>query len=698
MFGGPAGGGPAGRGGNVLNQATLRPKNTGQTLGRLMKYFSPWWPMLIVALVSVVLSTWGQVTTPELTGQLVDCYLAPSAASTFGNFPGISALASSSATTCWLAPGVNSPGTTDTLIKKAFTIGGFSGPKADGSNMGTNGRIAGLLRVVLILVIIYVASAVLTSLTFFSLNWSGQHVLRALREKVFVHLHNLPMSYYAENEAGDLMSRITNDAVAIEQAMNFALVNVLGGILLLVWIVYNMVTLNTPFALLALSVAPIMLIATLYFSTQARKAYRSSRTSMGNVNAQLEENISAVREVQAFNRAEENIENFRATSGDYRDANVRAVSFSAALSPTLQALGYLALAIVTCAGGLALLGNATLFGAAISLGLVITFLLYVQRFNQPIQQIAILWPNVQNALAGAERIFGLLDVEPALQDARGAKEIQPIKGEVEFDNVTAEYVPDQPVLKNVSFRAKPGQMIAIVGPTGAGKTTIMNLLPRFYDVTGGAVRVDGVDVRTVTAESLRRQIGIVLQDTYLFNTTVMENIRFGRPDAPDDEVLSAAKLAHADTFIERLAEKYQTILGERGSGLSQGQRQLLAIARAALSDPRILVLDEATSSVDTRTERLIQEALVTLLKGRTSFVIAHRLSTIRNADLVLVVNDGQIIERGKHAELLEKKGFYYNLYMSQFRRDPQFVEALQNGHDAHKPHLKLGTTDSGTDQ
>jgi ATP-binding cassette subfamily B protein len=263
---------------------------------------------------------------------------------------------------------------------------------------------------------------------------------------------------------------------------------------------------------------------------------------------------------------------------------------------------------------------------------------------------------------------------------------------VEFADVTAEYVPGQPVLKNVSFTAQPGQTIAIVGPTGAGKTTIMNLLPRFYDVTGGSVRVDGMDVRKVRSESLRRQIGIVLQDTYLFNTTVMDNIRFGRPGASDEEVFAAAKLAHADTFIERLPEKYQTILGERGSGLSQGQRQLLAIARAALSDPRILVLDEATSSVDTRTERLIQEALVTLLKGRTSFVIAHRLSTIRNADMVLVVNNGEIIERGKHTQLLEKKGFYYNLYMSQFRRDPQFTEALQNDQNGHQPQIKLDPT------
>jgi ATP-binding cassette subfamily B protein len=410
---------------------------------------------------------------------------------------------------------------------------------------------------------------------------------------------------------------------------------------------------------------------------------------MGSVNAELQENISAVREVQAFNRAEENIEQFRVTSGDYRDANVGAVAFSAALAPTLQALGYLALAIVTCAGGLALLGNGTLFGTAVSLGLVITFLGYAQRFNQPIQQIAVLWTNIQSAIAGAERIFGLLDETPAIQDAPDAQVLPPIKGEVEFVNVTAEYEKDQPVLKVINFKVSPGQTIAIVGPTGAGKTTIVNLLSRFYDVTGGKVLIDGIDIRTVTAESLRRQEGIVLQDTFLFNATVKENIRFGRPDATDDEVVAAANLAHADTFIDRLPENYETILGERGSGLSQGQRQLLAIARAALADPRILILDEATSSVDTRTERLIQEALNILLKGRTSFVIAHRLSTIRNADLVLVVNEGEIIERGKHSELLEKKGFYYNLYMSQFRSDAQFVEALGQGNNGHKPGAKL---------
>ncbi len=561
-----------------------------------------------------------------------------------------------------------------------MTIGNFKVPVLDGS-MTQDDRFAGLGRLVLILIGLYVGSALTTGLMFYTMTWAGQHVLRDLRIDVFKHLHRLHLGYYSEHEAGDLMSRITNDTEAIGQAVNFALLNVLTGVVLLVWIIYTMLARNLAFALLSMAVTPLMVVATVWFSTQARRAFRKTRTEMGNINAELQESISAVREVQAFNRAEENIENFRVVNAANRDANVRAVAFTSALSPLLEALGYVALAIVTCVGGLALLGKISLPGEAVSLGLVVTFLGYVQRFNQPIQQISVLWTNIQNAIAGAERIFGLLDEKAEVQDVPGAGSIAAIQGRVELRDVSAEYLKGQPVLCHVSFTAEPGQTVAIVGPTGAGKTTIINLIPRFYDVTEGAVLVDGVDVRSVTAESLRSQIGIVLQDTFLFSTTVKENIRFGRLDASDEDVYAAARLAYADTFIDRLTQGYDTVLGERGSGLSQGQRQLLAIARAALADPRILILDEATSSVDTRTERLIQKALEKLLHGRTSFVIAHRLSTIRNADQVLVVNDGEIIERGKHDELLAQRGFYYNLYMSQFRSEPEYDQALRNaGH------------------
>jgi ATP-binding cassette subfamily B protein len=386
------------------------------------------------------------------------------------------------------------------------------------------------------------------------------------------------------------------------------------------------------------------------------------------VNADLQENISAVREVQAFSREQENIEQFEVSNAATRDANIRAQAFTSALAPSLEAMGFVSLGIVAGVGGYFILTGQDMLNTAISLGLIITFIAYTQQFNRPVQQISVLWTNIQSAIAGSERIFGLLDDNPDLTDKPDAVEMPPIQGHVKFDQVWAEYNEGEPVLKGIDIEAQTGETIAIVGPTGAGKTTIINLLPRFWDVSAGSLTIDGYDVRDVTRRSLRKQVGIVLQDTFLFSDTVMDNIRYGRPGATDDEVIAAAKLARAHAFIERLPEGYDTVLGERGSGLSQGQRQLLAIARVALIDPRILILDEATSSVDTRTEREIQKALDEMLAGRTSFVIAHRLSTIRNADQVLVVRDGEIIERGKHNDLLAARGFYYDLYMSQFRR------------------------------
>jgi ATP-binding cassette subfamily B protein len=690
MFGGP------GDFRRLMSGDNIKPTRVSETLKRFGSYFKPYWPVLVFVAFLVVVATWAQVTIPELTGQLVDCYLAPTGTTGFEVTAG-SGSGPQATSNCWLEQGSTPQGFTQQTITALFTLGSFEQPKPATIAMTSAEKIAGIGRLILIIILLFAISAICTGLTFFSMSWSGQHVLKALREHVFRQLHALSLDYYAEHESGDLMSRITNDAETIQQALSFALVNVLSGLLLLFWIGYNMLKLSVPLGLVSLIVVPAMAVVTLWLSGRARKAFRRTRLEMGNVNAELQESIAAVREVQAFNRAEENIENFRQSNASNRDANVRAVAYTSALAPSLEALGYLALAIVACVGGLVLLGSGTLMGTVVSIGLVITFLGYVQRFNQPIQQIAVLWTNIQSAIAGGERMFSLIDETPSIVEKPGAAQMPPIQGRVVFDDVCASYKVGLPVLENVSFTAEPGQTVAIVGPTGAGKTTIINLIPRFYDVCAGtgSVSIDGVDVRDVTLDSLRKQIGIVLQDTFLFSTTVMENIRFGRPEATDEEVLSAARMAHVDSFVERLSDGYQTVLGERGSGLSQGQRQLIAIARAALADPRILILDEATSSVDTRTERLIQKALEKLLAGRTSFVIAHRLSTIRNADLLLVLDSGKIVERGKHEELLKAQGFYYNLYQSQFRAVAEGDSAnLAYDGNGHKPQ---GLAPAGAD-
>ncbi len=646
------GGGPQGR---MFQQETLKPKRVGETLGRLARYFGPFWPALAGVALLIVVGTYTQVRAPELIGQSVDCFLAPAVA---GRFAGSGAGAADGAT----------GGAAAALSSAARASGSNCWYAAVGPNATAADLIHGLGSLLLTVAGLYVVGSLCAGSQFFLMSWAGQHVLRNVRTQLFRHLHQLSLGYYSRNEAGAVMSRITNDTDTLQQTLSFALVNVTSGALLITWILVKMLSLSVPYALVSMVVLPLMFLVTLYLSAQARKAFRTTRVRIGEVNADLEETISGVREVQAFGRERANIASFRDTNAANRDANIRAVSYTAALAPSLEALGYVAIGVVTITGGLALLRGQNLFGTAVSLGLIVTFLGFVQRFNFPISQIAVLWTNIQSAIAGAERIFALLDEAPDVQDAPDAREMPPIKGEVVFDDVTAAYKTGELVLKGISFRVEPGQTIAIVGPTGAGKTTIVNLIPRFYDVTGGAVRVDGVDVRDVSAAGLRRQIGIVLQDTFLFSDTVLNNIRMGRQDATDEEVRAAARLAHADDFIQRLPQGYETVLGERGSGLSQGQRQLLAIARAALADPRILILDEATSSVDTRTERQIQRALEELLAGRTSFVIAHRLSTVRHADLVLVIEDGRIVERGTHDELLARQGVYHRLYMRQFIR------------------------------
>ena len=628
---------------------TSKPRSAGATLGRLWQYFRHYsWTLLFVALL-IIGSTYMQILIPDLTGQAVDCYLSPFTAAT--------------------AAGDTGSGLGELLSagggEEAFGNCWYTTPRLDATAAET---LRGLGGLILLITGLYIGSAILSGLMFYLMALSGYRVLRDLQAKVFAHIHHLSLGYFGKHEAGDVMSRFTNDSDTLQQVIGFGLVSVLQGALQIVWTVWVMVRLDAPFALISLVTLPLMFIATRWFSGQARKAFRRARQQIGNVNADLQESISAVREVQAFSREDENISQFRESNAANRDANIRAQAYTGALGPTLEALSYVSLAVVAGVGGLLLLNSTGALGGAISVGLIITFIGYTQQFNRPVQQIATQWATLQSAVAGAERIFGLLDEPAEITDKAGAIEMPAIDGHVVYRDVWAEYNPGEPILRGVDIEAQPGQAVAIVGPTGAGKTTIINLLPRFWDVTAGAITVDGHDLRDVTQQSLRRQVGIVLQDTFLFSDTVMNNIRYGRPEATDEEVLAAARLSHADTFIDRLADGYQKVLGERGAGLSQGQRQLLAIARVALINPRILILDEATSSVDTRTEREIQRALEKLLQGRTSFVIAHRLSTIRHADQVLFVDSGQIIERGTHDSLLAADGRYAELYRSQFRR------------------------------
>ena len=489
----------------------------------------------------------------------------------------------------------------------------------------------------------------------------SQDALRRLRRDLFEHLQKLSIQFFDSHNAGELMSRLTNDIEAINQAVSQNVVSLFASVLSLFGIVIAMFILNPWLALAALLVVPIMFWFTQFIARYTRKGFRNLQKELGEINGVMEESISGQRVVKAFRRSETAIERFRASNEKVYAAGVYANTYALMLMPLTWVLGnFFVIVLVGLGGYLALQGLVTV-------GMIATFIAYAQNFIQPLRQLANMYNSIQAALAGAERVFEIMDTPAEVDNASDSPLPVPVKGEVRFTNVSFGYLPNQSVINNMTLEAKAGQTIALVGPTGAGKTTIINLLTRFYEINEGQITIDDRDIRDVSKADLRQKLGIVLQDTFLFADTVMENIRYGRLDATDEECIQAAKLADADHFIHQLPQGYQTKLSERASNLSQGQRQLLSIARAILAEPSILILDEATSSVDTRTEARIQKALLRLMEGRTSFVIAHRLSTIRDADQVLVINDGQIIEHGTHHSLLEQKGFYHNLYMSQFK-------------------------------
>ena len=524
----------------------------------------------------------------------------------------------------------------------------------------TQGDVTGLNSIALMTAGAFVGLYFSTAVQDYLLSRTGQHILAEMRGQLVRHLQDIHLGYHDTHLIGVTVSRVFSDVGVINELLSQGLITLIGDIITLVGIVTVMIRMNARLALYSFSVLPLMVVATLIFSRHAKVAFRETRATVANVVGDLAEGLAGMRVIQAFAQEATTQERFDEVNRANRDANVRAMTLSFVFMPTVQFLGILATAIVLWFGGMA----AT--RAEMTVGVIVAFLSYVTRFFQPIRELSQLYTTMQSAMAGGERVLQLLDTKPAVDDKPDAPPMPPITGHVELRDVTFAYREDEPVLRSIDLDIAPGQTVALVGPTGAGKTSISNLIARFYEVTEGAVLIDDTDVRDVAQRSLRAQMGIVPQDPFLFSGTIADNIRFGIPDAPQTVVETAARTSNAHDFIANLPDGYETEIQEGGVNLSLGQRQLLCIARAVLADPRILILDEATSSVDTMTEALIQDALDRLLAGRTAIVIAHRLSTIRNADIICVIDGGQIVEQGTHDELLDAGGLYRELYERQF--------------------------------
>ena len=624
---GPRGGGPGVRG------ASGKPKDAGKTLSRLVSYAKGYTGRIIAVLVCMVLST---VTS------LIGGYM--------------------------LAPVINrltaavAPETAEKLSLLEQKVGAYVGALSNGI-FGEDSVLNYISTAMIILGAVYLVGVATTYVQSRLMLSVSQGIIERIRNALFEKLQRLPVRYFDGHPTGEIMSRFTNDIDNIDVMINNSLTSLISGAVTLIGTLVFMLTTSWILTLIVIAFFPIFAFGGAKIAGLSRKYYVSQQAALGAVNGYMEETVTGQKVIKVFNHEDECVEEFGLLNDDMRDKQFKAQFWGGVVGPIMGNTSQITLAVTIGVGGILMLNG--LLGAG---GLTV-FSQYARQFSMPINQISQQMATVFAALAGAERVFEVMDTDPETADREGAVDLADMKGYVVLDNVTFGYVPGKTVLKHISLYAKPGQKIAFVGSTGAGKTTVTNLLNRFYDIEEGSITIDGVDIRDIKREQLRKNIAMVLQDTHLFTGTVMENIRYGRLDATDDEVIEAAKTASAHSFIMRLSDGYNTMLEGDGANLSQGQRQLLNIARAALSKAPILVLDEATSSVDTRTERHIEHGMDRLMKNRTTFVIAHRLSTVRNSNAIMVLEAGEIIERGSHEELLEMKGRYYELYTGKKELD-----------------------------
>ena len=539
----------------------------------------------------------------------------------------------------------------------------FEGLVSKVSNSGGGIDFDAIFRTLTILASLYIISSIFSFVQTFITSDISQKVSYNLRKSISEKINKLPLNYYDKKTNGEVLSRVTNDIDAISQNLNQILSQMITSATTLIGVLIMMLSISVTMTLVSLIVIPLSLVMIMLVVKKSQKHFRAQQEYLGHTNGHIEEMYSGHNIMKAFNGEEKAIEEFDKLSDTLYNSAWKSQFLSGMMMPIMTFIGNLGYVIVAIMGGFLAIRN------KIQVGDILAFIQYVRSFMQPIAQTAQIANVMQQTAAAAERVFEFLEEEEVVEDVKNPISTEGIEGAVEFDHVRFGYNEDKIIINDFSINIKPGQKVAIVGPTGAGKTTIVKLLMRFYELNGGKILIDGHDYRDFTRNDLRKIFGMVLQDTWLFNGSIMENIRYGRLDASDEQVIEAAKLAHAHHFIKTLADGYNMEINEEADNISQGQKQLLTIARAILSDPKILILDEATSSVDTRTEVLIQQAMENLMEGRTSFIIAHRLSTIKNADVILVMKDGDIVEQGNHEELLKSKGFYSELYNSQFEEE-----------------------------